>query len=185
MHRQVNALVSAGGSPGKLAVFGRALGDAGLDIETIGGAEWKHDGPLSLVLRQDGHEAMERFAMVCSEHHVPWLSFINVEVELDDQAGSLGNAAEALDNINIYSLLVRKPHGNRAVVDMGFRPNEADEAVTRLNTAQGVRANRKENPDEPDAMIQWDERTENLLPLWDDPDVAKDDQRFWETPPTD
>ena len=62
MHRQVNALVSAGGSPGKLAIFGKALGSAGLDIEAIGGAEWKHDGPLCLILREDGHEAMDKFA---------------------------------------------------------------------------------------------------------------------------
>jgi uncharacterized protein YihD (DUF1040 family) len=116
---------------------------------------------------------------------VPWLSFVNVEVKLDDEAGSLGNAAEALDNINIYSVLVRKPQGNKAVVDMGFRPSEVDDAVTRLNSVRGVTADRKQHPNEPDAMIQWDERTENLLPLWDDPDVPKDDQRFWEMAPAD
>jgi len=182
MHRQVNALVSAGGSPGKLARFGRALGEVGLDIETIGGAEWKHDGPLSLVLRDDSRAAMDSFEAVCTELQVPWMSFVNVSVELDDVPGELGRAAEALDDINIYGVLVRKPHGNRPVVDLSFRPADADEAVSRLNSA-GFTADRKHHPNEPDDAIPWDERTELLLELWEDPDVAKDDQRFWRMPP--
>jgi hypothetical protein len=181
MHRQVNALVSAGGSPGKLAIFGKALGDAGLDMEAIGGAEWMHDGPLCLTLRHDGSAAMDKFGEVCHELKVPWLSFAIVSVELDDTPGELGRAAEAIgDDINIYRLLVRKPHGNRAVVDLGFRPADADEAESRLRAA-GFTANRKHHPDEPDdGMIAWDERTESLLDLWDDPDVPKNDPRFWQ-----
>src|SRR5262245_65947103 len=104
MHRQVNALVSAGGSPGKLANFGKALGEAGLDIEAIGGAEWKHDGPLCLVLKEDKQDARDRFAEVCNRLHVPWLTFVNVSVELDDEPGSLGLAAEAAGDINISGL---------------------------------------------------------------------------------
>ena len=30
-------------------------------------------------------------------------------------------------------------------------------------------------------MMAWDERTESLLDLWDDPGVAKDDPRFWQS----
>ena len=77
MHRQVSALVSAGGSPGKLAIFATALGEAGLDIEAMGGAEWVHDGPLCLILRQDGDEAMAMFAEVCKKVKVPWTSYAN------------------------------------------------------------------------------------------------------------
>jgi hypothetical protein len=179
MHRQVNALVSAGSSPGKLASFGIALGDAGLDIQTVGGAEWRHDGPLCLILREDGQDGMRAFAEVCQSRHVPWLSFANVTVELEDVPGSLGRAAEAVGEINVYSVLVLKPHGNRAVVGLGFRPSEADEAVSRLQGA-GYTAERGHHPDEPDDGTKWDERTENLLPLWDDASVAKDDPRFWE-----
>ena len=58
MHKQVSALLSAGGSPGKLALFGLALGAADLDIDTIGGAEWLHDGPLTFILKDDGDDAM-------------------------------------------------------------------------------------------------------------------------------
>ena len=180
MHKQVNALVSAGGSPGKLATFGKALGDAGLDIEAIGGAEWLHDGPLCLTLRDDSEDARNRFATVCADLHVPWLAFTIVRVELDDEPGSLGRAAEAVgEDINIYGVLVRKPHGNRAVVDLGFRPGDADTAVDLLRGA-GFTADRKHHPHEPDEPDPWDQRTEELLPLWDDPGLSKDDSRFWE-----
>jgi hypothetical protein len=179
MHRQVNALLSAGGSPGKLAAFGKALGDAGLDLGTVGGAEWKHDGPLCLIIRNDGREERRRFAEVCSRLHVPWVSFASVAVELDDVPGSLGAAAEAVGDINIYCVLVLKPHGNRAVVGLGFRPSEAEEAVRRLRDA-GYSADQKHHPSEPDDGADWDERTEKLLALWEDESVAKDDPRFWE-----
>ena len=180
MHKQVNALVSAGGSPGKLAIFATALAGAGLDIEVIGGAEWKHDGPLCLVLREDNQVNRDKFAEVCHELHVPWLSFSVVAVEMDDEIGELGRAALAIgDDINIYGLLVRKPHGNRAVVDMGFAPSDVDTAIDRL-TAEGFTANRKKHPNEPDGTDAWDDRTAELLPLWDDPGVAKDDERFWQ-----
>jgi hypothetical protein len=150
MHRQVSALVSAGGSPGKLATFGKALGDAGLDIEAIGGAEWGHDGPLSLVLREDDRAAMDKFEAVCTELKVPWLSFANVSVELDDVPGALGLAADAVGDINIFGVLVRNPHGKKAVVDLGFEEGEADEAVKRLRAAKFT-AHRKRHPGEPDA----------------------------------
>jgi hypothetical protein len=179
MHKTLSSLVSAGSSPGKLANFAKALGAADLDIEAIGGAEWAHDGPLAVVLREDGEDALERFAAVCEELHVPWLSFATVSVELEDVPGSLGDAAEVIDDINIYCVLVRKPHGNKAVVDLAFDPSRADEVVDRLRGA-GYTANRKKHPNEPDALDKWDERTLTLLPLWDDPGVAKDDSRFWE-----
>ncbi|HEX5015360.1 MAG TPA: hypothetical protein VFV72_14520 [Candidatus Limnocylindrales bacterium] len=179
MHKTLSALVSAGGSPGKLAEFGKALGAADLDIEEIGGAEWVHDGPLCLVLREDGRDAMDRFATVCNDLHVPWLSFATVSVELNDVPGSLGDAAEVVGDLNIYGVLVRKPHGNRAVVDLAFQPDQADEAVARLKDKHYT-ANRKKHPDEPDDIDQWDERTLRLLPLWDDPGIDKDDPRFWE-----
>ena len=179
MHRQVNALLSAGGSPGKLAEFGKALGDEGLDLGTLGGAEWKHDGPLCLIIRNDAREERRKFAGVCQRLHVPWMSFASVEVELDDVPGSLGAAAEAVGDINIYCVLVLKPHGNRAVVGLGFDPDQAEEAVRRLRDA-GYSADRKHHPDEPDEDTEWDERTRRLLPLWEDDSVAKDDARFWE-----
>jgi hypothetical protein len=179
MHRQVNALVSAGGSPGKLAAFGKALGEAGLDMEAIGGGEWRHDGTLCLVLRDDDRQAMDKFEEVCDRLHIPWLSFASVSVELDDTPGELGRAAEAIDDINIYGVLVRKPHGNRAVVELGFAPDDADQAVSRLENANFT-ANRKRHPHEPDNMIAWDDRTRELLPLWDDQSITKDDSRFWQ-----
>ncbi len=179
MHKQVTALVSAGSSPGKLALFGKALGDNDLDIEKIGGAEWLHDGALTMIFKEDGAEAMRRFAAVCHKHQVPWLSFAIVAVELDDVQGSLGAAAEAVGDINIYSVLVLEPTEYKAVVGLGIRPSEADEVVRRLEAANYV-ARVLHHPTEQDDGIQLDERTESLLPLWDDPATAKDDPRFWQ-----
>jgi hypothetical protein len=182
MHRQVNALVSAGGSPGKLALFGIALGEAGVDIGTIGGAEWRHDGPLSVILKDDSTEQIDAFARVCHDHHVPWLIFRTVGVELNDVPGALGAAADAVGDINIYSVNVLRPHGNKAVVGLGIRPSLVDDAVARLETA-GFTAARRPHPDEPGGSPwwdRWDDRTEELLPLWEDESVANDDPRFWQ-----
>jgi hypothetical protein len=184
MHKQVSALVSAGGSPGKLAIFGAALGAADLDIATTGGAEWLHDGPITLILKDDGAEAMQRFAVVCHEHHVPWLSFAIVAVRLSNEKGQLGRAAAAVgDDINIYSVLVLESSETTARVGLGIRRKQADEVVLRLNTADPTfKAEVLENPDEPDDGILWDQRTEDLLPLWDDPNTKPDDPAFWQLP---
>lgn len=185
MHRQVNALISAGGSPGKLAAFGIALGDAQVDIGTIGGAEWRHDGPLSIILKDDSTAQLDPFARVCAELHVPWLVFRTVAVELDDEPGALGAAARAVDDINIHSVNVLRTHGKRAVVGLGIRPSEVDAAVSRL-LAAGFAAERRPHPDEPGSAPwwdRWDDRTEALLPLWEDDSLASDDPRFWEIHP--
>ena len=118
----------------------RPCGDAGLDIEAIGGAEWKHDGRSSLILARTDGRRWDSFAKVCKEQQVPWMSFVSVEVELDDVAGTLGNAAEAVDDINIYGVLVLKPHGNRAVVDMGFDPARS---TTPLPACRSARRHRE------------------------------------------
>ena len=177
MHKQVSALVSAGGSPGKLAAFGLALGAEGLDIETIGGAEWLHDGPLTLILKDDGDEAMQRFAGVCDQLRVPWLSFSIVAVVMNDVRGELGRAAAAVGDINIYSVLVLEARESTALVGLGIRPKEAEEVARRLRAADPPFE--AEVRRDPDAGVMWDERTERLLELWDDPNTAKDDPRFW------
>ena len=52
MHSQVASLLSTR-SPGRLARLGTALGKAGIDIATTGGAEWKHSGPVTLTIKDD------------------------------------------------------------------------------------------------------------------------------------
>lgn len=181
MHKQVSALVSAGSSPGKLALFGKALGAADLDIDTIGGAEWLHDGPLTFILKDDGEAAMRRFARVCHAHKVPWLSFAIVAVQMNDVKGELGRAADAVDNINIYSVIVLESSGDTARVGLGIRPTEADEVVSRLGRADPpFTAEVLHHPDDPNEGVIWDERTESLLPLWEDPSTQKDDPQFWQ-----
>ena len=139
MHRQVNALVSAGGSPGKVAHFGNALGEAGLDIEAIGGAEWKHDGPLCLVLREDNQDARDRSETVCDQPQVPWLSFATSASSPPTRPWWPGGAAAAIANSSTSTASLsasrRKAGGGRH----GFRPADADDAVSRLTDAGSPR----------------------------------------------
>ena len=70
----------------------------------------------------------------------------------------------------------------------GVRPSKVGEAIYRLRAA-GYDARRRhhpDDPDEPDANDQdgwwdeWDERTERLIGLFDDPDIAPNDPRFYD-----
>jgi hypothetical protein len=186
MHRQINALVSAGSSPGKLAVIGIALGEAGIDIATVGGAEWRHDGPLSIMLKHDSTDQLNAFAQVCHDHTLPWLVFRTVAVELVDEPGALGAVADVVAgpdaDINIYSVNVLKPRNGKPVVGLGIRPSQVDAAVERLvNHEPPFEASRLAHPNEPSPWWDdWDQRTEDLLPLFDDESVAADDPRFWQ-----
>ncbi len=180
MHRQINALVSAGSSPGKLAIIGIALGQAGIDIATLGGAEWRHDGPLSIILKDDSTDDLNAFAQVCHDHTLPWLIFRTIAVELVDEPGALGAAAAVLGGINIYSVNVLRSRGKQAVVGLGIRPSEVEQAVDLLVNA-GYTAERLAHPGEPSPwQDHWDQRTEDLLPLFDDETVEADDPRFWQ-----
>ena len=98
MHRQVASLVSTS-SPGRLAKLGTALGERGINITTTGGAEWKHHGPVTLMIQDDWGAAPQNdlggFADVMAEQEFPWLVFRTIEVELPDEPGALGRAAAA------------------------------------------------------------------------------------------
>lgn len=196
MHRQVSSLPSAGGSPGKLGELGRALGEAGISIMTIGGAEWKHFGPLVFVLHEDKgtdpDDQIQGLANVMAELKIPWLVFRTVEVELADQPGELGEVGEALGEatppINVFTINVARKHGNNAVVHLGVLPGDARRAIATL-VAANKDASLGRHPDDPpdDGTSEppswwdrWDDRTQSLIDLWEDPGVALDDSRFWE-----
>ncbi len=186
MHKQVSALLSAGGSPGKLAAFGIALGGSELDIKKIGGAEWLNDGPVTLILREDGEDKRRAFEGVCARLQLPWLSFPIVAVELADVQGSLGAMAAVLGNndINIYSVLLLEPTETMAVVGLGIRPSKVEDALRALRTAQPnhYTATVLQHGDDPNDGAEWDARTEDLLPRWEDPNASKDDPAFWQVP---
>ena len=98
MHRQVASLLSTS-SPGRLAIFGNALGARGVDMVTAGGAEWMHSGPVTLIVRNDwgtGADELEAFAGVMQSEKFPYLVFRTIEVQLKDVPGALGAAAEAM-----------------------------------------------------------------------------------------
>jgi hypothetical protein len=189
MHRQVASLISTR-SPGRLAKLGNALGVRGIDIATTGGAEWKHSGPVTLMIKNDWgagpDDQIGGFAEVMAREKFPWLVFRTIEVELKDEPGSLGAAATALDDINVYAVSILESRGDKAVVGLGVRPSQVEEAITRL---KGYKARLRRHPNDPSDdnwRDDWDERTERLLSLFDNPRVRPNDRRFYElTPPTD
>jgi hypothetical protein len=190
MHRQVASLISTS-SPGRLAKLGNALGARGIDIATTGGAEWKHHGPVTLMIKDDWGADPQNdiggFAEVMAQEEFPWLIFRTIEVELRDEPGALGAAAAALDDINVYTVTILKSEGARALVGLGVRPSQVVPAITRLRAA-GFRAQRLHHPNDsngdpmdPDSWWDaWDDRTERLLPYFDDPDVSPNHPMFYE-----
>jgi hypothetical protein len=192
MHRQVASLLSTS-SPGRLAKLGNALGAKGIDIATTGGAEWKHSGPITLIIKDDWGKGPQNdlasFAEVMRDEQFPWLVFRTIEVELKDEPGALGKAAQALDDINIYAVNVLKSDGTKAAVGLGVLPSKVGDAIQRLRDA-GYRVRRGHHPndrdDDPtqadDWMDDWDLRTERLVALFDDDSVSPNDPRFYELP---
>src|SRR4029079_11727978 len=127
MHRQVASLLSTS-SPGRLAKLGTALGARGIDIATTGGAEGKHHGPVTLMIKDDwGAEPQNDvggFAAVMAQEELPWLIFRTIEVELRDEPGALGAAATALDDINVYAVTVLESEGDKTSIGLGVRPSQ-------------------------------------------------------------
>jgi len=186
VHRQVASLLSTS-SPGRLAKLGSALGARGIDIATTGGAEWKHSGPVTLMIKDDWGSDPENdlyaFAEVMASEQFPWLVFRTIEVELRDEPGALGAAATALGDVNIYAVTILDTSNSKAVVGLGVRPSQVGVALERL-TAAKFHVRRRHHPrdkdDADDWWDEWDTRTEELLPHFDDPDVSPNDSRFYE-----
>jgi hypothetical protein len=186
MHRQVSSLLSTQ-SPGRLAKLGNALGANGIDIATTGGAEWNHSGPVTLMIKddwgRDDQDDIDGFAKVMAQEEFPWLIFRTIEVELKDEPGALGAAAEALDDINIYAVTLLETTGGKATMGLGVRPSEVEEGIRRLR-AKGYKVDRRrhstKSDDDDDWWDKWDDRTERLLPFFDDDSVGPNDPRYYE-----
>ncbi len=185
MHRQVASLISTR-SPGRLAKLGSALGARRIDIATTGGAEWKHTGPVTLTIKNDWgtgpDDQLRGFAEVMAEGEFPWLVFRTIEVALKDEAGSLGAAATALGDVNVYAVTILETDGTDALVGLGVRPSEVGEAIERLRAAK-YEARRRRHPNETDDdswWDAWDDRTERLIPDFDNPKVRPNDRRFYQ-----
>ena len=187
MHRQVASLIAAGGSPGRLAKLGIALGDEDIDIATTGGAEWKHSAPITLIIKDDDHGQIDGFAGVMEKEKFPWLVFRTIEVVLKDEAGAIGAAANAFGKVNIYAVTILESDGETALVGFAVRPTEVGTAIKALRK-KGYTARRRrhpgdqddpDNPDDVSWMDSWDKRTERLLPEFDR-DTPANDKKFYE-----
>jgi hypothetical protein len=181
MHRQVASLLSTS-SPGRLARLGTALGKAGIDIATTGGAEWKHSGPVTLMIKDDWgtgtDDQMRAFAKVMASEKVPWIALRTIEFELTDVPGSLGAAATALGKINIYAVSILEIRDGKAVVGLGVRPTQVGAAIKALKK-YGAALRRHPNDPDDGWWDEWDDRTEELLGHFDDPNVPPNDPMFY------
>ena len=180
MHRQFSAMLSIGGSPGKLAEFGRRLGQKNVSIETIGGAEWNHNGPIAFTVKADGpmgdDEVLDKVTEVLETLRHPWILFRSVEVTMPDDPGELGKAGKALadEDINVYSVLVHRPENEAPRVAFGVRPRDVRAAVAALSSVPGHAAVLSKHPDDPDDdgsdpppwWDHWDDRSEALVDTW-------------------
>ncbi len=131
MHKQLNSLLSNGGSPGKLAEYTRLLAERGENIRAIGGAEWDGRGAVAVLLDDKANEA--EVAGWLTERGFQSVEIHAAEAVLPDVPGSLARAAAALGDLDIATILVADSHGKNALVSFGFATeDEAIEARNRL-----------------------------------------------------
>jgi hypothetical protein len=128
MHRQVNSLLSNGGSPGKLAEYTRKLADRGVNIRAIGGAEWGGRGAVAVLVDENTNEA--ELADWLGTEGYPSRPIVAVEAVLDDRPGALAEACEKIGKVNIASILVVDTHLGYGLVTFGFE-SEGDAAKAR------------------------------------------------------
>ena len=131
MHKQVSSRLSAGGSPGKLAQYTRILANQGVNIRSIGGAEWDGHGAVALLV-DDGVDENVLIDALNGEGFPSTLIYA-AEAVLFDREGALADACEAIGDLNIASILVADTHGGYGLVTFGFESEaDAEEALTRL-----------------------------------------------------
>jgi hypothetical protein len=131
MHRQVNSLLSNGGSPGKLAQYTRELATQGVNIRSIGGAEWGGTGAVAVLVDEGTNEVQLAEALTAAGFEsVPIYA---AEAIMPDEPGALAGACEAIGDLNIASILVADTHGGVGLVTFGFESqDDAREAERRL-----------------------------------------------------
>src|SRR3954449_7197898 len=131
MHKQISSLLSAGGSPGKLAQYTRILANQGVNVRSIGGAEWDGTGAVALLV-DDGLDEGGLIEALNAEGF-PSQVIYAAEAVLPDTPGSLADACEAIGDLHIASILVADTHGGKGLVTFGFdSAGDAEEALSRL-----------------------------------------------------
>lgn len=152
MHQTVTC--SSVGSIGDLGHIARALGEAGFNIDAIGGGE-------ATTLREDGRGVGIITLLVTPDEDdpdIPRLKEVLEAVELNDGRrlsevqilpsfhvemrngrGELGELAAGLGEagINIMSVLLVDAHGEWAIVSLAFNEGDIDGARTVLENSAG------------------------------------------------
>lgn len=153
MHQTVK--VSSVGSVGDLGHIARALGDAGFNIEAIGGGEAagvREDGQgvgiISLLIWPDEDSDLEQVRQILEGLDLDGGRRLNsvdilpsLDVQLSHNPGQLAVAASALGEagINIMSVLLVDAHPGRAVVSLAFNEGDLDAARGVLEALNDVR----------------------------------------------
>jgi hypothetical protein len=132
MHKQVASMLAAGGSPGQLAKYTRLLAEKGLNIRSIGGAEWDHHGAVGTLVDNDlADDELETLVKELEGEGFPSIVIHAAEAVLPDVPGALADACDRLADLNIATILVVDTHGGNGLVTFGFAT--ADEAETALD----------------------------------------------------
>jgi hypothetical protein len=134
MHKQVASMLAAGGSPGQLAKYTRLLAEKGLNIRSIGGAEWHHRGAVGTLVDNDlADDELEALVKELDDEGFPSIVIHAAEAVLPDTPGSLADACERIGDLNIATILVVDTHGGNGLVTFGFATaEEAAAALDRL-----------------------------------------------------
>jgi hypothetical protein len=149
MHQTVK--LASVGSVGDLGHIAQALGDAGFNIEAIGGAEamgvredGRGIGVISLLVEPDEESDLSLLRRTLDEivlgddRRLAEATILpSLDVVFRHERGALGRAAAALGQagVNIQSILLVDAHGSRAVVSMAFDPSDVDSARAALEGA--------------------------------------------------
>jgi hypothetical protein len=132
MHKQVASMLAVGGSPGQLAKYTRLLAEKGLNIRSIGGAEWNHHGAVGTLVDNDlADDELEVLVKELEGEGFPSIVIHAAEAVLPDVPGALADACDRLADLNIATILVVDTHGGNGLVTFGFAT--ADEAETALD----------------------------------------------------
>ena len=140
MHKQVSSVLSAGGSPGKLALFTSIIQDKGANIRSIGGAESGGAGAVAVLFDDMTDGEFAELVEVLNASDFPTLEIFTAEAVLDDQVGTLAAATDAIRELDVATILVADTHLGKGLVTFGFeKETDAETARTLLgNIGVGV-----------------------------------------------
>ena len=130
MHKQVSSVLSAGNSPGKLALYASIVQDKGANIRSIGGAESNGAGAVAVLFDDMSDPEFAELVEVLNASDFPTVEIFTAEAVLDDQPGALAAATDAIRDLDVATILVADSHNGKGLVTFGFE-SEADAETAR------------------------------------------------------